>query len=65
MSTSVELLELQGVLAVSDLRCDVDENEKSSLPGSISAKDGDGSLGARGDRGKGSFSLVEGSMTSL
>lgn len=65
MSTSEELMELDGVLAVSDVPCDVDEIEQSSLPGSIFAKAEDGSLGASGDRGKGSFSWVEGSITSL
>lgn len=58
-------MELEGVLAVSGVWCDVDENEKSSPPDSILAKAGDGSLGASGDSSKGSFSLVEGSMTSL
>lgn len=65
MSTSEELAEIEGVLAVSETWCDVDENENSSPLGSILTKSGDGSLGASGDIGKGSFSLVEGSMTSL
>lgn len=65
VSTSEVLAELEGVLEVFGVRCDVDENEKSSPTGSILAKAGDGSLGASGDRGKGSFSLVDGSMTSL
>lgn len=65
MSTSEELVELDGVLAVSLVRWAVDVNEKSSVPGSILSKSGEELLGVSGDSGKAVFSLVEGSMTSL